>query len=438
MKQILNDINFDNYIVVGVSAGPDSMCLLDLLEKKTNKIVVCHINHNIRKQSIIEENYLKDYCQKHNLIFESMTIKEYKENNFENEARKIRYSFYEEILKKYHSNKLFLAHHGDDLIETILMKIERQSNIEGYAGIKRISKLTNYEIIRPLLVYTKADLIEYNKSHNITYYIDSSNTNTDYTRNWYRHNVLPLLKERDKNIHLKFLKYSKTLQEYNDYIDRVIKEKIPSIYKSNTIYIKELNKEDSFIKKNILYYILNDYYENKSDIVTEKHIQCILSLIESIRPNISIDLPLNKILIKEYDKIYIKEKEATNNEEYKIIFEKELKVNNFIFKQEKDENLDGNNICRIKSNNIKFPLYFRNRKDGDYITLKTSNVRKKVKEIFIENKIPLSKRKNYPLLVDSNDTIIWIPNLKKSNLCYKKDENYDIIIKCIEGDENYE
>ena len=438
MKQILNDINFDNYIVVGVSAGPDSMCLLDLLEKKTNKIVVCHINHNIRKQSIIEENYLKDYCQKHNLIFESMTIKEYKENNFENEARKIRYSFYEEILKKYHSNKLFLAHHGDDLIETILMKIERQSNIEGYAGIKRISKLPNYEIIRPLLVYTKADLIEYNKSHNITYYIDSSNTNTDYTRNWYRHNVLPLLKERDKNIHLKFLKYSKTLQEYNDYIDRVIKEKIPSIYKSNTIYIKELNKEDSFIKKNILYYILNDYYENKSYIVTEKHIQCILSLIESIRPNISIDLPLNKILIKEYDKIYIKEKEATNNEEYKIIFEKKLKVNNFIFKQEKDENLDGNNICRIKSNNIKFPLYFRNRKDGDYITLKTSNVRKKVKEIFIENKIPLSKRKNYPLLVDSNDTIIWIPNLKKSNLCYKKDENYDIIIKCIEGDENYE
>lgn len=438
MNQVLDDINFDNYVVIGVSAGPDSMCLLDLLEKKTNKIIVCHINHNIRKQSIIEENYLKEYCQKHNLIFETMTIKEYKENNFENEARKIRYNFYEEILKKYHSNQLFLAHHGDDLIETILMKIERGSNIEGYAGIKRISKLPNYTIIRPLLPYTKEDIKNYNKSHNITYYIDSSNTNTDYTRNWYRHNVLPLLKERDKNIHLKFLKYSKTLQEYNDYIDRVIKEKIPSIYKSNTIYIKELNKEDSFIKKNILYYILNDYYENKSDIVTEKHIQCILSLIESIRPNISIDLPLNKILIKEYDKIYIKEKEATNNEEYKIIFEKELKVNNFIFKQEKDENLDGNNICRIKSNNIKFPLYFRNRKDGDYITLKTSNVRKKVKEIFIENKIPLSKRKNYPLLVDSNDTIIWIPNLKKSNLCYKKDENYDIIIKCIEGDENYE
>ena len=74
MEQELNDINFDNYVVVGVSAGPDSMCLLNLLEKKTNKIIVCHINHNIREQSIIEEEYLKTYCQEHNLIFESMTI----------------------------------------------------------------------------------------------------------------------------------------------------------------------------------------------------------------------------------------------------------------------------------------------------------------------------------------------------------------------------
>ena len=235
MDQVLNNINFNNYVVVGVSSGPDSMCLLDLLEKKTNKIVVCHINHNIRKESITEENYIKEYCKNHKLIFESMTIKEYKENNFENEARKIRYKFYEEILKKYNSDKLFLAHHGDDLIETVLMKIERGSNIEGYAGIKRISKLNNYEIIRPLLSYTKKDIINYNKSHNITYFIDSSNTNTDYTRNWYRHKVLPILKEKNTNIHLKFLKYSETLQEYNNFVDRIIEKKLPNIYKNKQI-----------------------------------------------------------------------------------------------------------------------------------------------------------------------------------------------------------
>lgn len=437
MDQVLNDINFNNYVVVGVSSGPDSMCLLDLLEKKTNKIVVCHINHNIRKESITEENYIKEYCKNHKLIFESMTIKEYKENNFENEARKIRYNFYEKILKKYNSNKLFLAHHGDDLIETVLMKIERGSNIEGYAGIKRISKLNNYEIIRPLLSYTKKDIINYDKSHNITYFIDSSNTNTDYTRNWYRHKVLPILKEKDPNIHLKFLKYSETLQEYNNFVDRIIEKKLPNIYKNKIINIHKLNEENEFIKKNILYYIINDIYNNKSNIITEKHIQSILSIINNNKPNLTIDMPQNKVLVKEYNKLYIKEK-SNNITEYKIEFQDNIKINNMIFKKENIEKTDGNDICRLNSKLIKFPLYFRNKKDGDYIILKNSNIKKKLKDIFIENKIPLSKRKTYPLLVDSTDKIIWIPNIKKSNLCYKKEENYDIIIKCIEREEDYE
>ena len=437
MEQELNDINFDNYVVVGVSAGPDSMCLLNILEKKTNKIIVCHINHNIREQSIIEEEYLKKYCQEHNLIFESMTIKEYKENNFENEARKIRYKYYEEILNKYNSNKLFLAHHGDDLIETILMKIERVSNIEGYAGIKRISKLKNYDIIRPLLPYTKNDIITYNKSHNITYYIDSSNTNIDYTRNWYRHKVLPILKEKDKNIHLKFLKNSETLQEYNEYIDREINKKIPNIYQNDIINIDILNKEDPFLKKNILYYIMNDIYNNESNIITEKHIQNILAIINSNKPNLSINMPQGKILVKEYNKLYIKNN-IKEEKKYKIIFEDNTKIDNLEIKKESKEESDGNNICRLNSKDIKFPIYIRNRKDGDYMILKNSNYKKKIKEIFIENKLPISKRNNYPLVVDSEDKILWIPNIKKSNLCYKKDENYDIIIKCIEREEDYE
>lgn len=437
MEQELNDINFDNYVVVGVSAGPDSMCLLNLLEKKTNKIIVCHINHNIREQSIIEEEYLKTYCQEHNLIFESMTIKEYKENNFENEARKIRYKYYEEILNKYNSSKLFLAHHGDDLIETILMKIERVSNIEGYAGIKRISKLKNYDIIRPLLPYTKEDIITYNKSHNITYYIDSSNTNIDYTRNWYRHKVLPILKEKDKNIHLKFLKYSETLQEYNEYIDREINKKLSTIYQNNIINIDVLNKEDYFLKKNILYYIMNDIYNNESNIITEKHIQNILTMINSNKPNLSINMPQSKILVKEYNKLYIK-KNIKEEKKYKIIFEDTTKIDSLEIKKVSEEESDGNNICRLNSKDIKFPLYIRNRKDGDYMILKNSNYKKKIKEIFIENKLPISKRNNYPLLVDSDDKVLWIPNMKKSNLCYKKDENYDIIIKCIEREEDYE
>lgn len=440
MNHILDDIIFDNYIVVGVSAGPDSMCLLHILQKRTNKIIVCHINHNVRKQSKKEEKYLRKYCEENNLIFESMLIEKYEENNFENEARKKRYAFYETILKKYNSNKLFLAHHGDDLIETVLMKIVRGSNIEGYSGIKRISNIKDYQIIRPLLEYTKDDIINYNKKHNIKYYMDNSNNDIHYTRNRYRHKILPLLKKEDKNVHIKFLKYSITLDEYDKYIKSLIKQNINKIYQNKIINLEELNKLDSFLKKNTLYYIINDIYDNKSNTISEKNIENVLKIVESKKPNLTLNMPKNKILVKEYNKLYIEEN-ISNKKEYKLEFKDTLVINNYIFTKEQNEELDNNSICRLDSKDIKLPLYFRNRKDGDYILLKGSNNKKKIKDIFIENKIPIKERKDYPLLVDSNDNILWIPDIKKSNFCIKKKENnqnYDIIIKCNEREENYE
>lgn len=440
MNHIFDDIIFTNYIVVGVSAGPDSMCLLHLLKQKTDKIVVCHINHNVRKQSKKEEQYLRKYCENNHIIFEFMKIEKYEENNFENEARKKRYAFYEKILKKYNSSQLFLAHHGDDLIETVLMKIVRGSNIEGYSGIKKISNVKDYQIIRPLLPYTKKDIIEYNKKHNIKYFTDSSNKDIHYTRNRYRKKILPLLKEEDRNVHLKFLKYSGVLDEYDKYIKSLVKQNINRIYKNNIIYLDELNKLDDFLKKNTLYYIINDIYNNTSNIISDKNINNILKIIDNKKPNLSLNMPKNKILIKEYNKLYIK-KNIEENKQYKIEFKDNIIVNNHTFTKIDKEDLDNNSICRLYSKNLKLPLYFRNRKDGDYILLKGSNNKKKVKDIFIEKKLPIKERKDYPLLVDSDDNILWIPNIKKSNFCIKKSENnqiYDIIIKCEEREENNE
>lgn len=436
MNHVLDDYIFNNYVVIGVSAGPDSMCLLDLLQKKTTKIVVCHINHNVRKESIEEEEYITKYCQDKNIILEKTTINNYQENNFENEARKKRYMFYEEILKKYNSKTLLLAHHGDDLIETILMKISRGSNLEGYAGIKEISNVKNYQIIRPLLKYTKEDIINYNKSNNIKYYNDSSNQSTNYTRNRYRLNILPLLKKEDKNIHKKYLKYSKTLIEYDDYIKREVKRNINNVYKDNIINIDNLNKLDTFLIKNILYNIMNNIYQNKNNIITDRHIQNIISLLNNTKPNIKIDLPNNKEIVKEYNKLIIKDK-TSDIKNYKIEFNDKIEIENLIIEKIESED-DSNSVCRLNSKDITLPLYIRNREDGDYIILKGSNNRKKIKEIFIEKKLPLNKRNNYPLLVDSNNNIIWIPNIKKSKFCNKKSENYDIIIRCNERKEDYE
>lgn len=435
------NINEDEPLVVGTSAGPDSMALLHYLKNNTtNPIICCHINHNIRKESYEEEQYLKKYCKNENIIFESKKIEKYNENNFENEARKKRYNFYEQTLKKYNSKYLFLAHHGDDLIETILMKVSRGSSLEGYAGIKEISQKENYQIIRPFLEYTKEDLINYNNKHYIKYYIDKSNEDTKYTRNRYRKFILPLLKEENPNIHKQFLKYSKTLLEYNNYIETLLTTLLKNIWINNKINLEEFNKQDNFIKKNILYKILNKVYNNTPNIVKEKNINDLLNIISSPKPNIEINLPNNIIATKSYNYLTFTKKEQNNSSKnYKIeITNSKVTIDNIIIKKIDKTSEDGNDICRLNSKNITLPLYIRNKQDGDCIYQLGLNGRKKIKEIFIENKVPKELRDKYPILVDSTDKILWIPNLKKSKFNSKKDEFCDIILRYCEKEENNE
>lgn len=422
------DITNDKYIVIGVSAGPDSMALLHMVQKYLSINIVCaHINHNKRKESDAEENYLKEYCKKNNIIFETMKIDKYIENNFENEARNKRYNFYEKILKKYNSHNLFLAHHGDDLIETVLMKIMRGTNLEGYAGIKKISNLDNYKIIRPLLELTKDDILEYNKKNNLKYYIDKSNKDQNYTRNRYRSKIIPFLKTENKNAHKQFLKFAETIVETYNFIEDITKEKLKEIIKENKIDIKKLNNENNYLKKNIIFYYLSEIYNNKSDIIKEKHINDIIKLSINEKPNQIINLPQNLIAIKRYNYITV-EKNVKQLDNYKIKFDKNVLIDDIQIKLIDKINSDGNDVCRLNSKNIKLPLYLRNRKDGDTIEVKGLNGHKKIKEIFIESKIPKDKRNNYPLLVDNNDTIIWIPFIKKSKYVVKNNEMYDIIL----------
>jgi len=439
MNNILKkyNINKEEPIIVGVSSGPDSMCLIEILKKETNNIICCHINHNVRDESKKEEEYLKNYCKENNIIFECYKIESYHENNFENEARKKRYSFYKKTLAKYNSKYLFLAHHGDDLIETVLMKIVRGSNIEGYAGIKEVSNLGDFSIIRPLLNYTKDDILEYNKNNNIKYFIDKSNLDNTYTRNRYRNNLLPFLKKEDAIVHKKFLKYSKTLLEYDTYIKKEINIALNNIYNNGYIDINKFNQYDLFIKKNILFTILNQEYGNNPNIIKEKNIEDIIKMTDNQKPNLQVNLPKNKIALKEYNKLIITNK-VIIDDNYKIEFKKDIIIDNFIIKKIDNTNKDGNDICRLNSKNITLPLYLRNKKNSDFMYIKGTDGKKKIKDIFIDAKIPLSKRKRYPLLVDANDNILWIPNIKKSQFNVKKDEKCDIILNVITKEEDNE
>jgi len=434
--EFLNGLLKDNdKIVLGISGGPDSMCLLHVLnslkEKYNLNLICAHVNHGLRKESEEEKEFVKKYCEDKNIIFEYMKIENYKKNKFsEQEGREKRYLFFEELINKYNANYLMTAHHGDDLIETVLMRLVRGSNLKGYEGISLISKNDKYKIVRPLLNLNKEEILDYLKKEKIPYVIDKSNECEKYTRNRFRKQVLPFLKKEDKNVHLKFLKYSKELNRYNNYFNNIIEEKIDKIYKNNKIIINEILKEDEFLQEKIIEYIIQDIQKTEIFNINDKAFKNIMELLKKDQ-NSQINLCDNFIARRSYNYLYIEKNKIA--EEYNYILDNIVIINNKYKIEKKDLcNEKDNSVIRINSEEIELPLYVRNKKDGDKIKIKNLKGTKKLKDIFIDCKMDLKKRVEYPIVVDRKDTIIWIPGIKKSIFDKEINEKYDIILKYTE------
>ena len=430
MNDVLEDIKKQikaETVVLATSGGPDSMCLLNLIKQNTNlKIICAHVNHKLREESEEEAIMVKDYCTSNNITYEYFEITNYK-GNIENYAREKRYEFFEKILKKYNSKYLLTAHHGDDLIETILMKIIR-GNLDNLVGFKKLTKRENYYIYRPLITKTKEDILNYCKNNNIKYSIDKTNFEDTYTRNRIRKYILPELKKENKNIHQNFIKLSNKIEEYEDYINKETQNKIKEIYKNEIINIKKLNNEEKIIKEKILYKILKTVYKKDIKFIKQKHINSIINTISKKKPNIILSLPLSKIFIKEYDKAKIKQQ--TNKIEYNYILKDEINLpNSHTIKVIKDIEDTSNYVIKLNTKELELPLHIRTKKEGDKIKVKGLNGSKKIKDIFIDEKIPKEERITYPILTDDNDNVLWLPGLKKSEFDKSKTKNYDIIVK---------
>lgn len=435
MLKIEDNFNFqqNDKIVVGCSTGPDSMALVDMLLKIRSKynlyLIIAHVNHNVRKESYDEALFLKDYCASNGIIFESMVIEEYGDDNFHNEARNIRYNFFEEIVYKYDANYLMTAHHGDDLMETILMRMVRGSSLDGYSGFKSIVLMDNYKIVRPLIGYTKSELEDYDKENQVPYFVDSSNDKDKYTRNRYRKYVLPFLKDEDANVHLKFLKYSKSLNEACRFIEKVTNNATKRCIVDDKILIDKFLEEDEFIQKEIIYSLLSEFYQDDLILVNDRHIEIILDLINSKRANSVINLPNDVLARKNYNEFEIV-RDIDVIGAYEVEFDKFVMLpNNHSIEVISDISDNSNNICRLNSNDIVLPLIVRTRKVGDRIKVKNMNGSRKVKDIFIDKKINLDLRDSWPIVVDSRGDVIWIPGIKKSKFDKKTSEEYDIILR---------
>lgn len=422
-------------VVIGCSGGPDSMALMDILmsfRKKLNLSLICaHVNHKVRVESDKEMQWLEGFCKKNNIIFEGMCIYNYGDDNFHNEARNIRYNFFEELVRKYNAKYLMTAHHGDDLIETILMRIVRGSTINGYSGFKKVVDKNNYSIIRPLVYVTKDEILEYDSKNKIDYVVDKSNFSGKYTRNRYRKVVLPFLKDEDKNVHLKFLKYSNMLSEYDNYLNNEADKVLNKVYDNDNKYIDidKFKKLDNIIQNKIINNLLKNYYEDDLILISDVHTNLIKDLIYSNRSNSKVYLPNSVIATKSYSKLYFDtQTDQIDNYEIELVDYANL-PNGKNIKIIESSSVNDNNYCRLCSKDVVLPLRVRTRKSGDRMKVKGLNGSKKVKDIFIDSKIPLNKRDLWPIVVDSKDNIVWIPGIKKSKFDVSKNKKCDIILK---------
>lgn len=450
VKQFIIDnelIQSNDRILIALSGGPDSICLLSILYKLKEefniKLGVAHVNHMLRgEESDKDEEYAKEFCNKLNIEFYSKRINidkiaNEKSISHEMAGRDERYKFFFEISKLKDYNKIAIAHNLNDQAETIIMNIMRGSGIEGLCGIR--SKREN-GIIRPILCLSRKEVEEYCDKYELNPRIDKTNLENIYRRNKVRLDILPYMKENfNKDIINTINRMSKLIQVDNDFLEKE-SNKYYDLYclkdKSKLIISKEAFKLDKAILTRIIKKSFIDFSNTFSNFEM-KHIYEIISLAEN-ETNKKISLPNNMLALNVYGDIHLKLKndEKINNEE--IVIEKSnLNGKSIIYGDyivnfnliNNKNNIEFSNNVLIKYldyDKIKEKLIIRKRKNGDKIIPLGMKGSKKIKDIFIDLKIPLEQRDEIPILCFDNE-IAWIVKYKVSESFKVSKETKNII-----------
>ena len=315
-----NLINKDDKIICGVSGGPDSICMLNILKNLKEKIgfeiIVCHVNHLIREEAISDEQYVENYCIQNNIKYyiKRIDVKNYANNNkqgTEEAGRNVRYEFFDEILKKENANKIAIAHNKNDKIETIIMNMLRGS---GVLGLKGIEPKRENKYIRPLIETSRDKIEKYCEENNLNPRIDKTNFINDCTRNKIRNIVIPYIKQEfNPNIIETIDRLSNLIEEEDKYLEKKTIEafkkiKIEEKTKQIVLNLKDFNSQDLIIRQRIILYTINKTIGNIQNI-EKVNIDDIIKLCEKnignkyLMPNKHIKILVNK------NKIYFESKQ---------------------------------------------------------------------------------------------------------------------------------
>lgn len=422
-------------IALGLSGGVDSIALFHLLVTKHKEsykeLVAFHINHGLREQSYEEAEFVENFVKHYNVKFykKELNMKDLVRDSHTSEemlARKLRYDAFEEMSSLEGGVKLITAHHKNDQVENILMRLLSGRSMDYNLMIEGKTTIGNLEVYRPLLNVLKADLEQYADKYDLKYYVDSTNFDTDYTRNNIRYNIVPLLNDVNAASFDNLINFSSYYQNINVELKNKVLEVKDDYVISTEDGKVELDKEKLLKNtKEEVYFLLRDILANNFGIFDVKQ-RALFTIIEDLKNrnnNKSYDLKNNLKIISEYDSIYVHkiEKKCYNDKIELIIDEVDItKV--YTFHQSNFLITTTNNSSEVGFNKEDLPLIVTTKRDGDRI--QRGKVSKKLSRLFIDEKIPKELRDTLPV-IRNKDGILGVLGI---NTKVNKNKKYDYYI----------
>ena len=400
-------------VVLGLSGGPDSVCLFFVLLALQNRfkfhLTAVHINHMIRgKDADEDQSFVENLCKEFKIdcLAKRIDIPKLAKKSgrpVEEEARLARYELFDEVADELEAKglckkaKIAIAHNANDNAETVLFHMARGCGLDGVCGIAP----TRDRIIRPLLKVKKADILAFLNEEGIDYCIDGTNSDVDYDRNRIRHNVMPELEE----VNSRALEHMSTMTEHLQEVALFLDTQADGLLlmakaEDGAIRKKTLLTAPKVIRAAALKKYLSQFMPLKKD-VSESHIEMALSLLDSEGEKY-VDLPHGKKLVISYENIYVVDQ---------VVEETELDLSKFEirdFPYEMGLDYPRNTYTKwFDYDKITGDIEIRTRQEGDYLTVNSTGGRKLIKDYFIDSKVPKSNRDNIPLICDGSH-VLWV------------------------------
>lgn len=440
-------------VVVGVSGGPDSIALLHLLyrfkEHYGIELVAAHLNHNFRPgEAEKEAEYVKEFCVQRDIpcIVEFCDVPRMAEEeglSMEQAGRKARYSFFNRVMDQKGFNKIATGHNLNDQVETVLMKFIRGAGMEGLAGIHPVRG----NIIRPFLEVPRLLIERYCEEHRLNPAIDKSNLSPIYHRNKVRLQLLPLLREQyNKNIENVIISTAQILRDENDYLNRAALEELEGAvisYERDELVLdlEVLRRLHIAILRRVLRQAVRKLKGNTLNI-EYSHIKALCSVIHTGAPGSQVQMPEGMTASLSYNRLIITtrrfENKAINNiyrievpgityvdETRGLVEAKVLTKEEYL--QEREIYKDNRLIAYFDLSKTGEDLIIRGRKDGDRFRPLGMKGTKKLKDFFIDLKIPRHQRDSIPI-IEGKGAIIWVAGYRIGE-DFKVDENTDRVLK---------